>query len=138
MLEELTKITGLVLEAEPMSLHTHFRIGGRARWFVEAKTPEMLQETIAFADKAGVAWFVLGGGSNLLVADEGFEGVVIKMAMRGVTINGLVVVAEAGVLSSFLARKTAEAGLAGFAWAISLPGTIGGAVRGNAGVSVVR
>lgn len=133
MLEELTKIVGRVFEAEPMSRHTHFRIGGPTRWFVEAKTPEMLQQIIAVADREGVRWFVFGGGSNLLVADEGFDGLTIKMAMRGVTVDGLRVVAEAGVLSSALARKTAEAGLAGFEWAISLPGTIGGAVRGNAG-----
>ena len=69
----------------------------------------------------------------MLVADGGFPGVVIQMAMRGVQIKDTTVVAEAGVLSAYLARATVDAGLAGFTWAIGLPGTIGGAVRGNAG-----
>ncbi len=120
-------------ENEPMSRHTNFRIGGSARWFVEVKNVDELKEALAFAAGKLLPVFVFGGGSNTLVADNGFEGVVIQMAMRTIEIKGNHVRAQAGVLSSALARATAKAGLKGLTWAISLPGTIGGAVRGNAG-----
>ena len=120
-------------ENEPMSKHVNFRIGGPARWFAEVKSVEELEKAIALCRESGVEWFVMGGGSNTLVADEGFDGVVLKMAMREFVIEGTTVTAESGVLSVALARATADAGLKGFTWAIGLPGTIGGAVRGNAG-----
>ncbi len=134
MKEELQKIFGPRLkENEPMSRHTNFRIGGPARWFVEVKTVEELQHVLRLAQEHRLKTCVLGGGSNMLVSDQGFDGVMIKLAMREIQIDGTHVRAEAGVLSAALARATAKAGLAGFTWAISLPGTIGGAVRGNAG-----
>lgn len=120
-------------ENEPMSRHTNFRIGGPAKWFVEVKSAEELKTVFDIAYQRRALVFVLGGGSNILVSDAGFDGIVIKIAMREIHVNENRVRAEAGVLSSALARITAKAGLAGFTWAISLPGTIGGAVRGNAG-----
>lgn len=122
-----------VKENEPLSKHTNFRIGGPARWFVEAKSEDELLDAIEFAHERSAPFHVIGGGSNTLASDEGFSGVVIQMAMRGVKIAGTTVVAEAGAMSAAVARQTAEAGLQGMEWAISLPGTIGGAVRGNAG-----
>ncbi len=120
-------------ENEPMSKHTNFRIGGPVRWYVDVKSEEELLFVLNLVTKENVPWFILGGGSNTLASDEGFQGLVVQMAMRGITIVGDRVTAEAGVLSAALARTTAEASLAGFSWAISLPGTIGGAIRGNAG-----
>ena len=132
--EQLQAIVGnRVKEDEPMSKHTNFRIGGPAKWFVEIKSVEELQQILKIAQAQNVSTFVFGGGSNLLVDDSGFNGIVIKIAMRDMKINGTRVYAQAGVLSAALARAAAKAGLAGFTWAISLPGTIGGAVRGNAG-----
>ncbi len=116
-----------------MSRHTNFRIGGPAKWFVEVRSVDELKQIIEACKQNNIPWFVLGGGSNMLISDQGFDGVCIKMAMRGIEINAARVRAEAGVLSAALARATAKVGLAGFTWAISLPGTIGGAVRGNAG-----
>ncbi|MEI6510575.1 MAG: UDP-N-acetylmuramate dehydrogenase [Candidatus Uhrbacteria bacterium] len=120
-------------ENEPLSKHTNFRIGGNARWFVEARSEEELREAIAFSAEKGVGFCVTGGGSNTLANDAGFAGVVIQMAMRKIAIDGPTVVAEAGAMSAMVARQTADSGLRGMEWAISLPGTIGGAVRGNAG-----
>lgn len=120
-------------EHEPLSKHTNFRVGGPARWFVDIQTEEELVRAVELIHVHNVRWFVLGGGSNTLALDEGFDGIVLCMAMRAFRIEGTSVVAEAGVISVVLARATAEAGLAGFEWAISLPGTVGGAVRGNAG-----
>jgi UDP-N-acetylmuramate dehydrogenase len=147
-----------VKENEPLSKHTNFRIGGPARWFVEARSEADVREAITFAKEQRVSYCVIGGGSNVLVSDEGFSGVVIQMAMRGVHVQrdfspveqdatsgragsasggkvagNTLVVAEAGALSTAVARQTADVGLQGLEWAVSLPGTIGGAVRGNAG-----
>lgn len=117
-----------------LASHTHFKIGGPC-WALFA--PTSVSATEAFLRSAfeqNVPVIVLGGGTNVLVSDAGIPGVVLKMSCRGIQISddGLVM-AEAGALSSALARKTADAGWSGFEWAITLPGTIGGAVRGNAG-----
>jgi UDP-N-acetylmuramate dehydrogenase len=118
---------------EPMRLHTNFRIGGPARYYVEARTTAEVEAAVRAATAAGVPWFVLGGGSNTLVADAGFDGLVIQMAMRDVRVDGNRVIAGAGTITAAVARQAAEAGLTGLEWAASVPGTIGGAVRGNAG-----
>lgn len=122
-----------VREHEPMARHTNFRIGGPARYYVEARTPEEIQRAMTVARSAGLAWFVLGGGSNTLVADAGFDGLVVQLASRDIRVDGTRVTAGAGAISAAVARAAGDAGLTGFEWAISLPGTIGGAVRGNAG-----
>ncbi|HLD20752.1 MAG TPA: UDP-N-acetylmuramate dehydrogenase [Patescibacteria group bacterium] len=132
--QQLQAIVGTkCLENEPMSKHTNFRIGGPAKWFVEVRSVEELQNVLDVARENELATFVFGGGSNLLASDQGFDGIVIKIAMRTYDIQGTRVRADAGVLSSGLARATANAGLKGLTWAISLPGTVGGGVRGNAG-----
>ncbi len=120
-------------ENEPLAKYVNFRIGGPARWLVEAKTEEELMTAVQRTKDAGAAYFVLGGGSNTLPSDQGFDGLVIKVALRSFEIDGTTVRADAGVMSAMLARVTAETGLAGLEWMISLPGTVGGAVRGNAG-----
>jgi len=121
------------LENEPLSKHVNFRIGGPAKRYVVAKSSDEIVEAVVKARAENSPFVILGGGSNVLPSDEGYDGTVIQAANRAWSIDGETVVADAGVPSAFLARKTAEAGLAGFEWAISLPGTVGGAVRGNAG-----
>lgn len=120
-------------ENEPMAKHTSFRIGGPARLYVVATSSDALIEAVAAARRLAVPWYVFGGGSNLLVADEGFEGVMIQAANRGFTIDGERVILESGVVTIFAARKIVEAGLEGFEWASGIPGTIGGAIYGDAG-----
>ncbi|HBU28267.1 TPA: hypothetical protein DEB00_04120 [Candidatus Uhrbacteria bacterium] len=120
---------------ESLALHSHYGVGGPATYLVLAKTAEEVIAFVKAATEHNVPWVVIGGGTNILVNDAGFSGLVIKMANRSIKINHQTgeVVAEAGLLSSSLARQTGEAGLTGFEWGIGLPGTIGGAVRGNAG-----
>ncbi len=120
---------------EPLSQFSHYQVGGPAKYFVEAKTVEEIVALISAAKENEVSWVVIGGGTNILPNDKGFDGLVIRMANRSVQIDpaNSRVTAEAGALSSMVARKTADVGLGGFEWAVSLPGTIGGAVRGNAG-----
>ncbi len=122
-----------VKEREALAKHVNIRLGGPADFYFEAKTSDELAQVVEAALADGLSYAVLGGGSNTLPSDEGFRGLVIQASNRGWKIEGARVSAEAGVPSGFLARKTAEAGLTGFEWAVSLPGTIGGAVRGNAG-----
>lgn len=122
-----------VKEGELMSKHTNFRIGGPARWYLELREKEDVIDAVQIAREADVPIVVHGGGSNVLYADKGVEALVLVPALRDLWINEGSVTAGAGVLSAFMARKTAEAGLVGLTWMISLPGTIGGAVRGNAG-----
>lgn len=123
----------VIKENEPLSRHLNFRLGGPARFFIEVRDLKELSAAHDFANRESLPIFVLGGGSNTLASDEGFIGVVVKIINRDFKITGNLVEAGAGVISSTVARKTVEAGLSGFEWAISLPGTIGGAVRGNAG-----
>ncbi len=118
---------------EPLAKHVNYRLGGPADWLIEVKTLEELRWTVGLMQEYHFPYIILGGGSNTLVADKGYKGVVIKIGLRNFEIKGNRVIADAGVISVALARATANAGLAGLTWAISLPGTIGGAVRGNAG-----
>lgn len=122
-----------IKENEPMSKHLTFRIGGPARYFVEIKTVEELQQAIDMAKEKSLPWFVLGGGSNTLCSDKGYDGVVIQMANREVTIVDNKLTAGAGAISVAVARAAGDASLSGIEWMVSLPGMIGGAVRGNAG-----
>lgn len=122
-----------LVEAEPLAKHVNIRLGGPADLYLVAASSDEIVMAAGAALADGVPFVVLGGGSNTLPSDEGFRGLVIQAANRSWSMDGAHVTAEAGVLSAFLARKTAEAGLTGFEWAISLPGTVGGAVRGNAG-----
>ncbi len=132
---ELREIFGDRLKLnEPLARHLNMKLGGPATWFCEVRRVEELRDAIRILKRhEHYPWFVLGGGSNTLANDTEYYGVVFKLAMRELVIEGTRVIADAGVISAMMARKTAEAGLKGFTWAISLPGTIGGAVRGNAG-----
>ncbi|MBI2642599.1 MAG: UDP-N-acetylmuramate dehydrogenase [Candidatus Wildermuthbacteria bacterium] len=113
--------------------HTTFKIGGKAQYFVAAKTKEDVLSALLHAKKLNIPFFVLGGGSNLLVSDKGFKGLVLKIENCKLKISNRIVYAEAGVSFPWLVRETAKRGLAGLEWAGGLPGTVGGAVRGNAG-----
>ncbi len=114
---------------------TTFGIGGVGRWFVEVGSCEELREALEFAQSKELEYFILAGGSNLLVGDDGFGGLVIKINLRKLEIDadkGLVV-AGAGCNLLEVINQTAEAGLSDWEAMAGIPGTIGGAVRGNAG-----
>lgn len=120
-------------ENEPMDKHTSFRVGGAARLYVVASTPEEIIHAVNTALSLDIPWYVYGGGSNMLVADEGYEGVMIQAANRQIKIEGDLVTADAGAITGLVARQSVAAGLGGFEWAVGVPGTIGGAVYGDAG-----
>ncbi len=120
-------------EGVPMARYTTFKIGGPAKYFVPVKSVDELQKAFALAQKHSLNYFVFGGGSNMLVADEGFDGLAIKMEMNAYSVADDTVVVDAGVVTAILTRAAIDAGLTGFEWGIGVPGTVGGAVRGNAG-----
>ncbi len=122
-----------VKENESMSAHTAFRIGGAARLFVTVASADEFVSAVKAAREFSIPFFVMGGGTNLLVSDDGFDGVIIQANMKDVAIDGERVMADAGAIAALIAKQTADAGLEGFAWAAGLPGTIGGAVYGNSG-----
>ena len=119
----------------PLAPLTTFRIGGPAKFFVEVKGEAELLEALDFAQENKLEFFVLGGGSNLLVSDKGFAGLVIRMKLNAFFIDPEKAEVEigAGVPLAKVVRDTAAAGLSGMEWAAGIPGTFGGAVRGNAG-----
>lgn len=135
MIDELRqRISPDVRENEPMAPMTSFKIGGPAEFFYDAKTAEDGIRAVAAAKEFGVPWFVFGGGSNMLVSDAGVKGLVIRMVNRDIRIEGTKVIVGAGAASGSVSKQATEAGLTGLEWMIGLPGTIGGAVRGNAGM----
>lgn len=110
-----------------------FRIGGPARYFAEAATKEEVLRLLAWACEANLPVFVLGAGSNVLISDSGFSGLVLKMDLFHCVVEGERIIADAGVSMPQLVNSALRNGLRGMEWAIGIPGTVGGSVRGNAG-----
>ncbi|MFC1663680.1 UDP-N-acetylmuramate dehydrogenase [Patescibacteria group bacterium] len=113
--------------------YTTFKIGGPAKYFFVAKSKEDLIRAIKAAEKLNLPFFILGGGSNLLVADKGFKGLIIKMQNVKCKIQGNEIFSEAGKKLGELVSFSTKEGLKGFEWAAGIPGTVGGAVKGNSG-----
>src|SRR5690606_10067538 len=125
----------LVRRGEPLGPRTTYRVGGRAALFVEARSVHDLVRLGRALGGTDVPVLVVGRGSNLLVADAGFDGVAVALGedFAGIEIDGTTVVAGGAASLPVVARRTAAAGLTGFEWAVGVPGSIGGAVRMNAG-----
>jgi len=112
---------------------TVFQVGGPARFFVETRSREEIVEALKWAKEKQIPSFILGLGSNVLVSDQGFPGLVIKISGGKVSRDGDLITAEAGAKMAEVVNFSLQNGLVGFEWAIGVPGTIGGSVRGNAG-----
>ena len=122
-----------IQENVTLAPYTTFKIGGPAKYFAEVKNEEELKEALEYVLKNKLAHFVLGGGSNILISDQGFDGLVIKFQNAEFEINEAKVKCGAGMSLAKLVGLTAENSLTGLEWAAGIPGTLGGAVRGNAG-----
>ncbi len=123
-------------EHATLAPYTSARVGGPAEVLLSVKTSEELADAMQFIWSLGLPYFILGGGSNVLVSDHGIRGVVVlnrAKAVRFVNTPGPKVWAESGVVFSNLANRCAGKSLSGIEWASAVPGTIGGAVYGNAG-----
>src|SRR5579859_4384840 len=122
-----------ISEEEPLATRTSFGIGGPAEFFVELSRVEAIEKAIDGCRERDIPYLLLGAGTNLLIADAGVEGLVIRVVNRDHHIEGTKVRAGAGLKMMRLARIVADAGLRGFEFAIGVPGTVGGAVYQNAG-----
>lgn len=126
---------GQILRDEPMSRHTTFRTGGRAALFLEIKTKQELQKLLTFFQESGTKYFVVGNGSNLLVSDAGYDGVIIHIAegFSKIGVAGEKMTVQAGALLGRAASAALEHSLTGLEFASGIPGCVGGAVVMNAG-----
>lgn len=122
-----------IKENELLKNQTTFQIGGPAKYFVVVKDTDEIKEAIAWAQGKPVDYKVIGGGSNLLAADSGFDGLVIKCFGGDLTIKNEIIEAGAGVPLVKAMNEALAAGLIGLEWAIGIPGTVGGAICNNAG-----
>ena len=124
-----------ILTEEPMSRHTTFRIGGEAACFIRISSEEQLRKLIPYFENVGIEYFVLGKGSNLLVGDKGYEGVILQIsdACQQIEAEGNRLQVQAGAALSKVALFAMERGLEGLEFAAGIPGTVGGGVVMNAG-----
>lgn len=117
---------------EPLAKHTTFDIGGPADLFYEAKTSEELVKAVKLARKLKIPYFILGGGSNLLVSDLGFKGLAIKVKTFGCRVKNKVLITETGTPTAYVLNTALNNDLTGLEFLSGIPGTIGGAVFCNA------
>ena len=118
---------------EPMSKHTSFKTGGNARFFVKAYSVNEIKDVLKIVKENKIPLFILGNGTNLLVKDEGFDGIVLQIKLDNIKIEDNIVTVDAGVKNAVFANKVLEKSLTGFEFASGIPGTIGGAIKMNAG-----
>ena len=124
----------MILIDEPMRKHTTFGVGGPADVFVAPDSVDEVVATVRACRKLNVPYFVLGKGSNLLVSDEGYRGVIVALdKLNGIEVTGTTIECEAGVSLGSVAERACELGLCGFEFAGGIPGTVGGACFMNAG-----
>ncbi len=136
IIDELTlNFKGTVLKDEMLKNHTYFKIGGPASIFVVPVDEDDLRTVLKLIKKYEIDYFIIGNGTNLLVSDEGYKGIIIKIGdkFNKIVRDGNKVTVGAGVLLSSLAKYFAKEGLAGFEFASGIPGYLGGAVPMNAG-----
>lgn len=118
---------------EPMAEHTTFKIGGSADLFVEVEDEEDLQRILTIAEEEEISFFILGGGSNILIGDKGFRGLIIKLSNCELKFANNTILAGAGVPIAVLLNECKKNSLTGLEYMAGIPGTVGGSVRGNAG-----
>ena len=124
-----------VQKEEPMQKHTTFRVGGPADYFVMPESREQVQKVVALCKEENVPYYIVGNGSNLLVSDQGYHGVIIQIGkkMSRIEVDGEQICVQAGALLSAVANRALENDLTGFEFAAGIPGSFGGACVMNAG-----
>ncbi len=127
------KTFGKVKANESMAKHTTFKIGGSAQFFVIIDSTEKLIKLFEYLDSEGVLYVVIGAGSNILVSDSEFVGVIVHVCNTKIIFDEEFVTVDAGVMMPKLAQEIVKAGCTGLEWCVGVPGTVGGSVRGNAG-----
>ena len=134
LLETLQAIPGLTLRANaPLADLTRFGIGGPADLLAETDDPQAFLAALRACRAARLPFYIIGDGSNLIVSDQGYRGVVLRLAARGISVEGTRIVADAGASLQALVDCSLERGLEGLHTLTGIPGSVGAAVYGNAG-----
>lgn len=129
---EIKKLFPQIKENVSLKNYSTFKIGGRARYLLEVQTKQEIIQAIRAMKKLNLPFFVIGQGSNVLFSDKNFQGVVIKIKNSEIKIYNQNIEVGAGTPLSLLSLRAKEKGLSGLEWAIGIPGTVGGAIWGNA------
>ena len=124
---------GRLKENEPLAPHTTFGVGGPAKYFYAADDPQKMAKLIEVCQGGRLPFFILGGGSNVLVSDNGFDGLVIKINFSKIKIKNRIMECGAGVSLNKAVGQFISMGFVNLVWAVGIPGTIGGAIYNNAG-----
>ena len=132
LLEEGINKENILLD-EPMNKHTSFKTGGIADIFVKVYSVEEIKSILKVSKENNIPLFVFGNGTNLLVKDEGFRGIILQIKLEDIQINDTLVTVQSGVKNAILAKKLLDNSLTGFEFAAGIPGTMGGAIKMNAG-----
>lgn len=132
LLEEGINKENILLD-EPMNKHTSFKTGGNATIFVKAYSVEEIKSILKISKENNIPLFVLGNGTNLLVKDEGYRGIILQIKLEDINVDGTKVTVQSGVKNATLSKKLLDNSLTGFEFAAGIPGTIGGAIKMNAG-----
>lgn len=124
-----------MLFEEPMSRHTTFRVGGEAECLIQVKEEEELIKLVPYLNQIGQKYFILGNGSNLLVGDKGYRGIILSLGggMNKIQVDGNRICVQAGALLSQTAITARDSGLSGMEFAVGIPGSVGGGIVMNAG-----
>lgn len=127
--------TERIFTNEPLKKHTTFQVGGNADCLIAIENEDELKSIIRYLNRIEIPYLILGNGSNLLVSDDGFRGIVLKTkgGFSKITVEGELIKAQSGALLSQVAKTAYEHGLTGFEFAAGIPGTVGGGVIMNAG-----
>jgi len=125
-------------ENVPLAQHTAYKIGGNADYFADATSSEQIPELIEFAHSKNIPFFMLGGGCNTVFSDKGFRGLVIHNKATKIEVHGSRIIAESGAMLAMVIAEARKHELGGIIKLVGLPGTIGGAIYGNAGAQGVE
>jgi len=134
ILEQFEGLPGLKLN-ETLKPFTTFNVGGPAKYFLETNDISLIQQSIKFATAADIPWAPLGGGSNVIISDSGYQGLIIKLSSVKCEVNSNLITADAGTNLARVVRSAIGKNLTGLEFAVGIPGTFGGALAGNAGTS---
>jgi UDP-N-acetylmuramate dehydrogenase len=122
-----------IQENIPLAPLTTFNIGGASKYFVSVSSQQDILEALQYVKEHRLSLFVLGGGSNILFSDDGFDGLIIKLENHDITVNGTIITTGAGAKLSEVVSYAGKHALSGVELLAGIPGSVGGAVRGNAG-----
>jgi UDP-N-acetylmuramate dehydrogenase len=133
-LDRISSLDDISIQRDvPLSCHTRFGIGGPVDFYIETPNPKSFGQALTLVRSSGLEWVVIGGGTNLIVSDEGLRGVCLKLTSNGISADGLTVEAESGAVLQNLVDFTVDRGMAGLHTMTGIPGSVGAAVYGNAG-----